>query len=226
MQQRAQRAYPWAQPSVPRTSLAGGNLDAPKLAPPRQRQGPRFPGRRSEDFSGEELRLDRELPLQALTRLGLSIEWPPRSSYASRSYWGAEIRPPGPQAPAGYRAWPRPSLSLSLPSWRGLRCTSFRRWRARLPPTELVGPLGGRTGWPCCGALPLWCRSGAASDPSSAVCAPKDRAAEHGPLIEDALGTWHPSSGLALLLRQTRHGQSTRVDRFLRALLPRCSAVT
>src|SRR5262249_58358131 len=90
--------------------------------------------------------------------------------------------------------------------------TSFRRWRARLPPTELVGPVGGRTGWPCCGALPLWCRS--ASDPSAAVSAPKDRAAEHGPLIEDALGTWHPSSGLALLLRQTRHGQSARVDRF------------
>ncbi len=39
-------------------------------------------------------------------------------------------------------------------------------------------------------------------------------AAEHGPLVEDALGTWHPFSGLALLLRQTRHGQSARVDRF------------
>jgi hypothetical protein len=137
----------------------------------------------------------------------------PRSSYASRSYWGAEIRPPGPQAPAGYRGWPRPSLSPSLPSWRGLRCTSFRRWRARLPPTELVGPLGGRTGWPAAALSPFRAAAGPQQS-ERGVCAPKDRAAERGPLIEDALGTWHPSSGLASLLRQTRHGQSARVDRF------------
>ena len=133
----------------------------------------------------------------------------------------------GPEAPAGYRGWPRPSLSPSLPSWRGLRCTSFRRWRARLPPTELVGPLA----WPDWMALlrrsPLWCRSGAASGSergglrAQVIELPSD-----GPLIEDALGNLAPFLRVSLVVTPDATWAIGSGGSFLRALLPRCSAAT